>query len=36
MGFKHIYFDEDVCDGCNICVDVCMCDTLAPNPEKGS
>ena len=35
MGFKHIYFNSDVCDGCNICVEVCMCDTLAPNPEKG-
>lgn len=35
MSFKHVYFNEDVCDGCNICVDICMCDALAPNPEKG-
>ena len=35
MSFKHIYFNEDVCTGCNTCVDVCMCDTLAPSPEKG-
>ena len=35
MSFKHIYFDEDVCTGCNTCVDVCMCDALAPSPEKG-
>jgi len=35
MPFKHIYFDENVCDGCNQCVEVCMCDVFAPNPEKG-
>jgi NAD-dependent dihydropyrimidine dehydrogenase PreA subunit len=35
MGLKHMYFDEDTCTGCNTCVDVCMCDKLAPNPEKG-
>ena len=35
MGFKHIYFNEDICDGCNFCVEICMCDALAPNPEKG-
>jgi formate hydrogenlyase subunit 6/NADH:ubiquinone oxidoreductase subunit I len=35
MGFRHIYFKEDVCTGCNLCVDVCMCDALVPNPVKG-
>jgi formate hydrogenlyase subunit 6/NADH:ubiquinone oxidoreductase subunit I len=35
MGFRHIYFKEDVCTGCNVCVNVCMCDALAPNPVKG-
>lgn len=35
MGFRHIYFDEEVCTGCNVCVDVCMCDALIPNPVKG-
>lgn len=35
MPFKHIYFNENVCDGCNICVEVCMCDVFVPNPEKG-
>ncbi len=35
MSFSHIYFNKDVCTGCNTCVEVCMCDALAPNPEKG-
>jgi len=35
MGLRYIYFNEDTCTGCNICVDVCMCDKLAPNTEKG-
>ena len=35
MSFKHIYFDEATCIGCNMCVEVCMCDAFAPNPVKG-
>ena len=35
MSFNHIYFNEEVCTGCNTCVEVCMCDALAANPEKG-
>ena len=35
MSFKHIYFDEGACTGCNMCVEVCMCDAFAPNPVKG-
>ncbi len=35
MSFSHIYFNKDACTGCNTCVEVCMCDALAPNPEKG-
>jgi NAD-dependent dihydropyrimidine dehydrogenase PreA subunit len=35
MALKTIYFDENVCNGCNSCVEVCMCDTLAPSPVKG-
>lgn len=35
MGFNHIYFDEESCEGCNLCVEVCMCDTFLPNPVKG-
>ena len=30
-----VVFDEDVCTGCNICVDVCVMDLMMPNPEKG-
>jgi len=33
--FTPITFNEDVCDGCNVCVEVCPMDVLAPNPEKG-
>jgi NAD-dependent dihydropyrimidine dehydrogenase PreA subunit len=35
MPFNHIYFDENICDGCGRCVDVCMCDTFEKNPQKG-
>jgi NAD-dependent dihydropyrimidine dehydrogenase PreA subunit len=35
MSFKHIYFNEDICNGCNVCADICPCDALAPNPEQG-
>lgn len=35
MPFRHIYFNEDTCTGCNTCVDVCMCDALSPNPVTG-
>ena len=35
MSYKHIYFDAKICKGCNLCVDVCPCDVLSPNPEKG-
>jgi len=32
---KPILFDENVCNGCNQCVRICMMDVLYPNPEKG-
>ena len=35
MTFKHIYFNEDTCDGCGRCVEVCMCDAFVHNPQKG-
>ena len=35
MAFKHIYFNEQACNGCNTCVEVCMCDAFVANPEKG-
>jgi NAD-dependent dihydropyrimidine dehydrogenase PreA subunit len=30
-----VIFDEEVCNGCNTCVQVCVMDVLMPNPEKG-
>lgn len=33
--FRPIVFNEDVCTGCNVCVDVCLMGILAANPEKG-
>lgn len=30
-----LIFDEDRCNGCNHCVEVCQMDVLIPNPEKG-
>ncbi len=33
--FRPIMFNEDVCNGCNVCVNVCPMDVLAPNPEEG-
>jgi len=33
--FNPIVFNEDVCTGCNICVDVCLMEILEASPEKG-
>jgi NAD-dependent dihydropyrimidine dehydrogenase PreA subunit len=30
-----VIFDENVCIGCNHCVDLCVMDIFMPNPEKG-
>ena len=30
-----VIFHEDVCNGCNNCVEVCQVDVFIPNPEKG-
>jgi NAD-dependent dihydropyrimidine dehydrogenase PreA subunit len=30
-----IIFNEDVCSGCNTCVEVCVMDIMLPNPEPG-
>ena len=32
---EPLSFDDDICIGCNICVDVCQVDILIPNPEAG-
>lgn len=31
----RIIIDPNVCNGCNICYDVCPHDVFAPNEEKG-
>ena len=28
-------FNPALCSGCNMCVEVCQVDILAPHPEKG-
>ena len=30
-----LVFNEDICTGCNSCVDVCQVDLLAPHPCQG-
>jgi NAD-dependent dihydropyrimidine dehydrogenase PreA subunit len=32
---EPLYFDFNLCSGCNKCVEVCQVDILIPNPEKG-
>ncbi len=31
-----LQFDAEICNGCNICVEVCQVDVLLPNPQKGA
>ena len=31
---KPVEFDEEVCNGCNLCVEQCRTDVLMPNPVK--
>jgi NAD-dependent dihydropyrimidine dehydrogenase PreA subunit len=31
---EPVEFNEKVCTGCNRCVEVCLMDVFAPNPEK--
>jgi len=30
-----VIINEEVCKGCNICVDICPMDVFVANPEKG-
>lgn len=30
-----LLFDESKCVGCNTCANICQCDIMIPNPEKG-
>jgi len=31
---KAVEFDPEICNGCNLCVDICRSDVMMPNPEK--
>lgn len=31
---KGVKFNSDICNGCNLCVEVCPTDVMMPNPEK--
>jgi len=35
MSHNHIYFNGELCDGCNVCVDICPSDVFEADPEKG-
>ena len=35
MPSASILFDEELCTGCNECIDYCRTDVLMPNPEAG-
>jgi NAD-dependent dihydropyrimidine dehydrogenase PreA subunit len=30
-----VLFNEEICNGCNICVELCVMDILLPNPGQG-
>jgi NAD-dependent dihydropyrimidine dehydrogenase PreA subunit len=30
-----VVFNQELCTGCNTCVEVCSMDVFVPNPEKG-
>ena len=30
-----VFFDENICDGCNTCVDACQVDVFIPHPQPG-
>lgn len=33
--FNPVFFNKEVCNGCNHCVEVCLMDILEPNTVKG-
>ncbi len=33
--FRPIIIDEEICKGCNKCVEICPMDVFAQNPIKG-
>jgi len=33
--FNPLTFNPEICNGCNLCVEVCQVDIMIPNPEEG-
>jgi len=33
--YGTVEIDEEICSGCQTCLDVCPMDVFAPNPEEG-
>lgn len=33
--FSSVEINEDICSGCNRCVDICLMDVFVANPSKG-
>ncbi len=33
--FFPVSIDAGICNGCNLCVEVCQVDVFAPNPKPG-
>ena len=33
--FKPVVFNNEVCNGCNLCVEICPMDILEPHSTKG-
>lgn len=31
---RPVLFNADICNGCNVCVEICVQDVFIPNPEK--
>jgi len=32
---RAVEFNPDICNGCNLCIEVCRTDVMMPNPEVG-
>lgn len=32
---RPVILNPDICDGCNLCVNICIMDIFIPNPSKG-
>lgn len=32
---KPVVFNDEICNGCNRCVEMCTQDVFVPNPQKG-